>query len=79
MTDTTTALAVGTPIWVDLGSSDPQASARFYGQLFGWQAEDLGEEVGHYTMFSQDGKRVAAVGEGSAAVRSVHEFLAFAH
>jgi hypothetical protein len=49
-------------VWVDLGSPDPQASARFYGQLFGWQAEDLGEAAGHYTMFRHDGKQVAAVG-----------------
>src|SRR5919199_1049201 len=54
--------APGTPVWVDLGSPDPQASSRFYGELFGWQSQDLGEEAGHYTMFSQDGKRVAAVG-----------------
>jgi predicted enzyme related to lactoylglutathione lyase len=47
---------------VDLGSSDVEASRRFYGQLFGWDSEDLGEEAGHYTMFRQGGKTVAAVG-----------------
>jgi predicted enzyme related to lactoylglutathione lyase len=67
MTDTisetkTPIHAPGTPIWVDLSSADVEASARFYGQLFGWQAEDLGEEAGHYTMLRQDGKMVAAVG-----------------
>jgi predicted enzyme related to lactoylglutathione lyase len=36
-------------------------SARFYSELFGWQAEDQGEQMGHYTMFRQDGKSVAAV------------------
>jgi predicted enzyme related to lactoylglutathione lyase len=54
--------APGTPIWTDLGSPDVQASARFYGQLFGWQAEDLGEQAGHYNMFRHNGKVVAAAG-----------------
>jgi predicted enzyme related to lactoylglutathione lyase len=72
MTDTMTqtknpTYAPGTPIWVDLGSPDLAASTRFYGQLFGWQAKDMGEEMGHYTMFLQDGKRVAAVGPLMAA------------
>jgi uncharacterized protein len=52
----------GTPIWTDLGSPDPAASASFYGQLFGWESQDLGEEAGHYTFFTSDGKVVAAVG-----------------
>src|SRR5207244_8675601 len=58
----TPTYAPGTPIWIDLGSPDLAAATRFYGQLFGWQAEDMGEQVGHYTMFRQDGKVVAAVG-----------------
>jgi predicted enzyme related to lactoylglutathione lyase len=49
-------------MWVDLGSPDVPASARFYGQLFGWDSEDMGEEVGHYTMFRYNGKMVGAVG-----------------
>ena len=62
MTAGTSTYAPGTPIWVDLGSPDPQASTRFYGQLFGWDAEDLGEQAGHYTMFRHGGQQVAAVG-----------------
>jgi predicted enzyme related to lactoylglutathione lyase len=49
-------------MWVDLSTSDLGAAVRFYGELFGWQAEDMGEESGHYTMLRQDGKMVAAVG-----------------
>ena len=60
MTDGTPTYAPGTPMWVDHSSPDVQASARFYGQLFGWQAQDLGEEAGHYTMFTSNGKQVAA-------------------
>jgi len=47
---------------VDLGSPDPAASAAFYDKLFGWESEDLGEQAGHYNMFRQGGKMVAAVG-----------------
>jgi predicted enzyme related to lactoylglutathione lyase len=45
---------------VDHTSPDVQAAVRFYGELFGWQSQDLGEEAGHYTMFSSKGKVVAA-------------------
>src|SRR5204863_1392260 len=60
MTDGTPTYARGTPMWVDHSSPDVKASANFYGQLFGWQAQDQGEEAGHYTMFSSHGKMVAA-------------------
>ena len=53
--------ATGTPVWVDLGTPDLPASVRFYSELFGWQGEDMGEQMGHYTMMSQDGKPVAAI------------------
>jgi predicted enzyme related to lactoylglutathione lyase len=58
--EATPTYAPGTPIWIDHTSKDVQASAKFYGELFGWQAQDLGEEAGHYTMFTQNGKQVAA-------------------
>jgi uncharacterized protein len=61
VTDGKPTYAPGTPLWIDLGSPDLPGSARFYSELFGWQAEDLGEQMGHYTMFRQDGKSVAAV------------------
>lgn len=62
VTDATPKHAPGTPIWVDLSSPDVTAAARFYSQLFGWQAEDMGEQAGHYHMFRHGGKMVAAVG-----------------
>lgn len=54
----------GVPTWVDLGSPDPAASARFYGQLFGWEATEPGpvEETGGYRMFTLNGKLVAGLG-----------------
>jgi hypothetical protein len=52
----------GVPSWVDMGTHDLSASVRFYSELFGWQGQDMGEEAGHYTIVSKDGKEVAAIG-----------------
>lgn len=62
MTQSTAIHAPGTPIWVDLSSPDVAAATRFYGQLFGWRSEDLGEQSGHYNFFYNGDKVVAAVG-----------------
>ena len=34
--------APGTPSWVDLSSSDADASASFYGEVLGWNATEPG-------------------------------------
>lgn len=54
----------GTPSWVDLASPDLDASALFYGGLFGWEAVETGplEETGGYRMFMHDGRHVAGLG-----------------
>jgi predicted enzyme related to lactoylglutathione lyase len=55
----------GTPSWVDLSSPDLEASARFYGELFGWEtvpSEGPVEETGGYRMFRLGGKEVAGLG-----------------
>jgi uncharacterized protein len=41
--------------WSELMTSDPAAAAKFYGELFGWAAKDMGAEMGGY--------RVVSVGE----------------
>ena len=51
----------GVPSWVDIGTTDLEASLRFYGQLFGGEGQDMGEEAGHYTILSKDGRQVAAL------------------
>ena len=58
-----TSYEPGTPSWVDLSTPDVDA-AKFYGELFGWTAEDAGppEETGGYGMFMLDGGNVAGVG-----------------
>jgi len=55
--------APGTPSWVELSSPDPDASARFYGELMGWDATEPGpvEETGGYRMFQQGDQRVAGL------------------
>ncbi len=51
----------GVPSWVDIGMADPRAGLAFYGELFGWEGQDMGEEAGHYTIASKGGKQVAAI------------------
>ena len=56
-----TKYAPGKPCWADVTSPDVDAAASFYGELFGWQADKAPQpEAGGYTMFSKDGKAVAA-------------------
>jgi len=54
-----TSYAPGTPSWVDHGAKEIAASNSFYVNLFGWDAEDQGEEAGHYTILSKSGRTVA--------------------
>jgi uncharacterized protein len=54
--------ASGTPSWVDLASPDVEASAAFYGTLFGWTADELPPEAGGYRIFHKDGIPVAGCG-----------------
>ncbi|HVV13146.1 VOC family protein [Amycolatopsis sp.] len=52
----------GTPCWVDLMVADPERADRFYGELFGWETADQGEEYGHYRIALLEGRSVAAFG-----------------
>jgi predicted enzyme related to lactoylglutathione lyase len=73
-----TSYEPGTPSWVDLSTPDVDASARFYGELFGWDHESAGpvEETGGYGMFKLRGRSVAGVGplmqEGQPQVWSTY-------
>ncbi len=66
----------GTPIWVDLMTTDLGAAREFYGSLFGWASEDGDPAFGGYTMFTKQGKNVAGVGpvmaEGQPVVWSTY-------
>jgi uncharacterized protein len=53
----------GVPGWVDLATSDIEASKAFYYNLFGWQADTNPDpRYGGYAIFRLDGKAVAGAG-----------------
>jgi uncharacterized protein len=59
-----TSYTPGTPCWVELsGTPDVEASAAFYGELFGWELPELpnSAELGGYRRAKRDGKDVAGV------------------
>jgi uncharacterized protein len=50
---------LGAPCWIDLMTTDPARSTDFYGQLFGWTAEEPNAEFGGYFNFRKNGVLVA--------------------
>jgi uncharacterized protein len=52
----------GVPSWVDLGTTDLDKSIAFYTELFGWDAQDQGEQMGHYHICLLQGLPVAGIG-----------------
>ena len=50
---------LGSPCWVDLWTSDVDGSRKFYGELFGWEAQEPSPEFGGYFMFTRNGVPVA--------------------
>ena len=54
----------GVPCWVDTSQPDPDAAVAFYGELFGWEFEDVmpPESPGRYFAARIRGGDVAAVG-----------------
>lgn len=73
----------GQPYWVDVSAPDVPGTVEFYHQLFGWQAEDMGEESGHYTIMSHQGESVGAIGpsyaEGTKPAWTVYFKVSDAH
>jgi predicted enzyme related to lactoylglutathione lyase len=57
-----TGYTPGTFSWTDLTTTDQQDAKRFYGELFGWEAEDMPVGEGFfYSMMRLGGKDVAAI------------------
>jgi hypothetical protein len=52
----------GVPSWVDLGTSDIDGAAKFYGELFGWEAPEMPAEAGGYRVCTLKGRSVAGLG-----------------
>jgi hypothetical protein len=61
MTTRTTPFAPGTPCWVDLTSSDLEASKDFYAGLLGWTYAVGGADLGGYVTALSDGHAVAGM------------------
>ena len=51
----------GVPCWIDLMTSNPDASAAFYGSLFGWAVMDPGPDYGGYKQLHKDGQPVGGL------------------
>lgn len=62
MTVRDTPWPAGTPCWVDLMTSDPEAARGFYAQLFGWEMSVGGPEFGGYATALLDGRSAAGIG-----------------
>ena len=43
--------AEGVFVWDELGTNDVDGAERFYGEVFGWTAKDMGEDFGGYKTF----------------------------
>lgn len=56
-----TAFAPGSPVWVDLATTDAATSAAFYGDVLGWTATEPAEDLAGYQNFLLDGRRVAGL------------------
>lgn len=57
------ATAINKPAWVDLSSSDPDASRAFYSKVLGWQIEvNPDPQYGGYALAKVGGKDVAGIG-----------------
>src|SRR6478609_8551122 len=59
-----TSYAAGTPNWIDLQTSDPNAAKEFYGALFGWAYDDQPVDEANgvfYSMAKLDGHDVGAI------------------
>ena len=57
-----TSYEPGTFSWVELSTTDPDAAKGFYGELFGWEAEDNPVPGGGvYSMMRLGGESVAAI------------------
>lgn len=49
----------GAPCWIDLFTTDTDKSRAFYGELFGWEAQDPNPEFGGYFNFTKDDQLIA--------------------
>lgn len=56
-----TSYLPGEPSWVEVTTTDLEASIAFYSALLGWQMQRGGAEMGHYTVALKDGRAVCGL------------------
>jgi predicted enzyme related to lactoylglutathione lyase len=66
----------GAPIWIELYSRDPEGSARFYSQLFGWTTEPSDEE-GRYISCRLKGAALAGINPADVGSGSPEGWLVY--
>ncbi|ARC58264.1 27 kDa antigen Cfp30B [Frondihabitans sp. 762G35] len=67
----------GAPIWIDLSSSDPDASRAFYEALFGWSSVDTGPDFGDYVNFSLGDAQVAGMAQNPEPEKSPDAWVTY--
>jgi predicted enzyme related to lactoylglutathione lyase len=55
------AYPAGAFCWIDLGTTDVPAASTFYGELFGWDLQEVPAPDGGYTMCLLGGRPVAGI------------------
>ena len=55
------AVAEGVFVWDELGTTDVDGAEKFYGEVFGWKAKDMGEDFGGYKTFEVAETGIAGV------------------
>lgn len=51
-------IPTGAPVWIDLVTDDVERGTSFYGEIFGWTANDTPPEFEGYKYFTKNGKAV---------------------
>jgi predicted enzyme related to lactoylglutathione lyase len=64
--------APGTFCWAELATTDAPGAKKFYGELFGWEVQDIPIGPGMvYTMLQVDGKNAAALYQKDESMKEV--------
>jgi predicted enzyme related to lactoylglutathione lyase len=59
--DSTTAIGIGRVVWTELLANDPEAAARFYGNVVGYDVSTIPRRGGQYTLLAHGGKSRAGL------------------
>jgi uncharacterized protein len=51
----------GVFVWDELGTTDVDGAQRFYGEVFGWTAKDMGDDYGGYRIFERGETGIAGL------------------